>query len=377
MQTAQPECGRVRFLQSLATDGRHGSHATRDGAGERIVEVAGQPALGGDAAERRPGAAAVIGGEHAGGKHGRGFPHAQPSEALKNCTRLSPGSSKPFVEGPTPASVASAQHHAARRMGVRIRLAAGDPAVFRVDETDALQPALHARRLQPPMLAAIGRVPNDAPVAHGPASLRIDERNVGQLRIFLHGTKIGRRFRSVRRLRHDRFGPDNAERKRRKQPPRRPLWLFLVSHCSAPSQESEDEFESLRAAFLAPRRRIAQEGAIRLAKLLWPADSNQRGGRDLGQCECRFRGTERTNDLRDERATIRPRVLSLSGKLRPNHETERPRLVMVARSWGGLPAARFRNPSRAAARFPAFATGVWPSARADGPLGVLRPNPAP
>ncbi len=68
-------------------------------------------------------------------------------------------------------------------LGIGLRSPAGRPAMPWVQELDAGQAAVDVGFLQLPMLAAVGGVPDRAAIADGPAVLRIDERDVGELRV--------------------------------------------------------------------------------------------------------------------------------------------------------------------------------------------------
>ena len=62
------------------------------------------------------------------------------------------------------------------------------------NETDGGQRAGHAGRLGRPMLAAVVGMQDHAMIAHGPAVLRVDERNVaksGVVRLDMAGGRFG------------------------------------------------------------------------------------------------------------------------------------------------------------------------------------------
>ncbi len=100
------------------------------------------------------------------------------------------------VERPASPAVAGHQQHATGGRQKRRVGGAGGPAVVGIQKMDRFQPAVDSGGLPLPAAAAIGGVPDDAPIADGPAALRIDEADVGQFSVFRRwrGQLLGRRL---------------------------------------------------------------------------------------------------------------------------------------------------------------------------------------
>ena len=79
----------------------------------------------------------------------------------------------------------SSQQHAVSRLGIGMIHAAGSPAILSIDELHGFQSTADARGLQFPAFAAVARLPDRPPVAHGPTVFGIDECDIGQFGVFL------------------------------------------------------------------------------------------------------------------------------------------------------------------------------------------------
>ena len=184
----QPTAGRrdeLHAMQGPQTKiGRHGLDGPRGGpwpGGRRgppglrsfgsMKSPVSQPrlSLAGKADQVRPPSSVAKTPE---GKSADGCPSAQPCCGSKKPIRATAGSIslRSTVQCSPPSRVRSTTPLDGMRVGLRV--SAGRPADLGIQKEDARQAAFDARGLQLPMLAAVGRVPDRAAIAHGPAMLR-------------------------------------------------------------------------------------------------------------------------------------------------------------------------------------------------------------
>ncbi len=191
IECAQAKVGGLRFDRAAANRG-HEAVAAGERAHVRIDEVGGEPGARGAAGDGRPAAAGVAGDidvrQETAPSSGR-----RPSRCASRKSRSGEWPAKCDRAGSSSlAAVARLQHDADAGVRVRLQSSAGGPADLVVQKEHAREPAVDAGGLLFPVLAAIGRVPDGAAIADGPAALRADERHVGELRVGEHRGRLHR-----------------------------------------------------------------------------------------------------------------------------------------------------------------------------------------
>ena len=161
------------------------------GAEIEVEEVAGEPVSGGIGRERLPSGAAIARSEHARGGTRRGFAESHAAIGVEklhageaweeDVRRFSPGG----------AAIGSAKHDAPAGGLERSAFATDGPAALGIEEVNRREITGGVRGLRLPSGAAIGRVQDDAAVAHGPALCCIDEADAGERGIVAHNAGRG------------------------------------------------------------------------------------------------------------------------------------------------------------------------------------------
>ncbi len=185
-EVPQAEVQRPRRLEARPMgDGNRtvaGHHALIRGE-----EVAAGPARRAGGGQRIPVPPAVLGDEHSRGEHRRGTTDG-PAVPLAGESHLLQGRQQQFgVVDPMLAAIVGEQNHARAVARVGQRTSAGGPARVGVEKEDGVQRATNVGSLEAPVLTAVVRVPDGAPIAHSPALNAVDERDVAQPCVRPHG----------------------------------------------------------------------------------------------------------------------------------------------------------------------------------------------